>query len=224
MLCVAVRRIRGGPTCVDDPARAAGRPSRGGRLRRQGRTRAEAAARGSARVKPSIASMRALGMNAAVRREASRASSRREHAVARHDDRERVLANGLADRASRTGGAHAHRKLAVTDGFPREHATQRFVDAPVKEWHRRRSRARATPARPSGRPGVRASRRRRASRSPVRLLRVLPETGRGASRASPRRQPRGAAPRRGRVRSTRHRRVRWPSRRARTRSGSPARA
>ena len=190
----------------DDPARGARPPSRGARLRRAGSNAGGGAARGSASVTPSIASIVRLVCNAAVRREASRASSRREHAVARHDDRERVLAHGLPDRARSARRAHARRELAVTDGLPRSHATQRLVDAPVKERHAPRSRARAPPARPSV--PARCARIASIARlgvAPRGSPRAPPGSARASSRASPRRPPRGAAPPRGRVRSTRHR-------------------
>ena len=54
-----------------------------------------------------------LGRDAAARREAPRHAARREHAVARHDDREGVLSEGLSHRAGQALVAEARRHLAV---------------------------------------------------------------------------------------------------------------
>jgi len=69
---------------------------------------------------------------AAGRREAAGLRSRREHAVARHDDRERVLAECRADRARRVRFTHCGGDLAVGARAARMDRARDRVDAAVE--------------------------------------------------------------------------------------------
>ena len=70
--------------------------------------------------------------HAAVRREAAHAAARGEHAVAGHDQRERVPAQRLTDRTRRARLAEARCQVAVGDGLAGGDAARHLVDAAVE--------------------------------------------------------------------------------------------
>jgi hypothetical protein len=76
-----------------------------------------------------------LCRDAAARREATRHAACREHAMARHDDREGVPSESLPHRAGQALVAKARRHLAVRQGRARGNAAGDLVDTSVKRRH-----------------------------------------------------------------------------------------
>ena len=73
-----------------------------------------------------------LRRDAAVRREAAELAAGREHAVAGHDDRERVAPEGLTHGARGAGRADPSGDLAVGERRARRDRARRLVDAAVE--------------------------------------------------------------------------------------------
>ena len=76
-----------------------------------------------------------LRRDAAVGGEAADLSPGREHAMARHDDRERVSPQGLAHGARRAGRAEPCRDVAVRERGTRRYRARDLVDAAVEGRH-----------------------------------------------------------------------------------------
>jgi WD40 repeat protein len=68
----------------------------------------------------------------APRREAPRLAPRRQHAVARHDDRKRVAAQRMPHGARGASGTNARRHLAVRERRPRRYRPGHLVDLPLE--------------------------------------------------------------------------------------------
>src|SRR5215470_15079197 len=73
-----------------------------------------------------------LGRHAAVGGEAAGLAAGREHAMARHDDWERVASERLPDVARQPTFAEPHRDLAVRERRARRNAARDLVDAAIE--------------------------------------------------------------------------------------------
>ena len=155
-----------------------------------------------------------LRRDAAARREAPRRAARREHAVARHDDREGVSPEGLPHRAGQALVAEARRHLAVRQGRARGNAAGDLVDAAVKRRHAFHVERHAVELARASCRGAPRWRRAPAARREAAAPRARPGTAAACERASPNHAPPGAGSRRRRARSTRCRTGRSPCRRA----------
>ena len=76
-----------------------------------------------------------LGRDAAVGGEAAELAAGREHAMARHDDRERVAPERLPHGARRAARAEPRRDVAVRERRARRNGARDLVDAAVERRH-----------------------------------------------------------------------------------------
>jgi len=78
-----------------------------------------------------------LGAHATIGRKTTGLAARRQHAMTRHDDRERVLAECLPDCARRTWRPDARRDLAIRQRCARRDRARQLVHASMKSRHER---------------------------------------------------------------------------------------
>jgi hypothetical protein len=76
-----------------------------------------------------------LGCRPARGRKAAEPAARRDHAMTRHDDRERVASQGLPDLARRSRIAEPRRYLAIGERFARRDGARQLVNTSIELRH-----------------------------------------------------------------------------------------